>query len=109
MPHATPGLCEVCGRPRATTEIAEHTDDGLCWAIRFYGGHDPGEILNALRAERSRTLALAAEVEALKAQLASTEDSIRAMAPKPGHEGGHGCGCGGYDGCSHSGFGGGGD
>ena len=106
MPHSPPGPCEVCGRPRATTEIAEHLDDGLCWALRFYGGHDPGEILNALRAERSTTRALAAEVEVLKAQIASAKDPIRTATPKScparesggysceleeGHEGGHAC------------------
>jgi len=41
--------------------------------------------------------ALAAEVARLTAQLASTEESIRAMQAKNnGREGGHGCGCGGY-------------
>lgn len=54
--------CEVCGRQQATTEIAEHPDDGLCWARRFYGGHDAGELLNALRAARVERDTLAAEV-----------------------------------------------
>jgi hypothetical protein len=54
--------CEVCGRPQATTESAEHPDDGLCWARRFYGGHDAGEMLNALRTARGERDALAAEV-----------------------------------------------
>lgn len=47
-------------------------------------------LVDALRTERS-------EVARLKAQLASTNESIRAMQAKNDHrEGGHGCGCGGY-------------